>query len=915
MRRLLIALVTFLLLPLAALAQAEDRPNTILVLDASGSMWGQIDGVNKIVIARNVIGEMLAEMPDDASLGLTVYGHRERGSCTDIETIVAPGPGTQDAILEAVNAINPRGRTPMADAVVAAARSLRHTENAATVILVSDGIENCNPDPCAIAAELEATGVAFTAHVVGFDVASEPEARAQMQCIAENTGGLFLTADTADELAEALDEVVMAPVPVDVDVLVRVMPGNTTPVRPVDITIETVTGDTELGPVEGDALSASLLPGDYLARVFRDEGGTLVPYAQAFVVLPEMPTEVVVELPELLTPMRLEAQLEPSGDLVTRPLTWRIIGEAGLVIADGLSGAFVDYDFEPGLYTIEATRQEPDGPVTYSINTIVEQDRTDLIIVRMPEIIETYDVTLTARIGAADGPLIEDPVFWTVTPEVGELADMANPGMVTLEDGAYSVNVFWTAEEIEETVAFDISGAGREIIVIFPEPQEEATLSAPATAVAGTEIAVTWTGPNLDGDYIGVGLAGETGPDLWANFAYTQDGDPATLLMPMTTGTHVITYFLGDGRDAIGETTIEITPPEATLSAPVEATAGGEIAVTWTGPDYDGDYIGIGLAGATGPEQWENFVYTREGSPATLLVPGTEGDYVITYFTAQDRTPLAQVPITVKATSASITAPASAEAGAMIELSWTGPDAEGDYIGIGPAGATGPDQWENFVYTRDGSPVMLQVPPRAGDYVITYFLGQDRMPLASTPISVTEVAAGITAPGSAVAGATIQIEWSGPNYDGDYIGIGPVGASGPDQWQNFVYTREGSPTSLLIPPASDDYVIRYFIGQDRQEIASVPITVSPVSATLSAPSEGAAGGSLTLDWTGPDYDADFIGIGLAGATGPGQWERYVYTREGSPVTLELPEAAGDYVIRYFLDQDYTEIASTPITLK
>jgi Ca-activated chloride channel family protein len=174
MRRFFIAVVTFALLPFVALAQQADRPNTILVLDASGSMWGQIDGVNKIVIARDVIAEMLAEMPDETSLGLTVYGHRERGSCTDIETIVAPAPFTQDRILEAVNSINPRGRTPMADAVVAAAQSLRHTENPATVILVSDGIENCNPDPCAIARELEATGVGFTAHVIGFDVAAEP---------------------------------------------------------------------------------------------------------------------------------------------------------------------------------------------------------------------------------------------------------------------------------------------------------------------------------------------------------------------------------------------------------------------------------------------------------------------------------------------------------------------------------------------------------------------------------------------------------------------------------------------------------------------------------------------------------------------------------------------------------------------
>ena len=58
----------------------------------------------------------------------------------------------------------------MTDAVVAAADSLRYTENAATVILVSDGIETCNPDPCAAAQILAETGVDFTAHVIGFDV-------------------------------------------------------------------------------------------------------------------------------------------------------------------------------------------------------------------------------------------------------------------------------------------------------------------------------------------------------------------------------------------------------------------------------------------------------------------------------------------------------------------------------------------------------------------------------------------------------------------------------------------------------------------------------------------------------------------------------------------------------------------------
>jgi len=102
-------------------AFAQDRPNTILVMDGSGSMWGQIDGIAKITIAQDVVSELLDSLPGEERLGLTVYGHRERGSCTDIETVVPPAEGTRDAIAAAVNGIKPLGKTPMTDAVIAAA--------------------------------------------------------------------------------------------------------------------------------------------------------------------------------------------------------------------------------------------------------------------------------------------------------------------------------------------------------------------------------------------------------------------------------------------------------------------------------------------------------------------------------------------------------------------------------------------------------------------------------------------------------------------------------------------------------------------------------------------------------------------------------------------------------------------------
>ena len=90
---------------IATSAIAQDQPNTILVLDGSGSMWGQIDGVAKITIAQEVVSGLLEEFPTDQSLGLTVYGHRERGNCTDIDTIVAPAQGTVGEIVSAVNSI------------------------------------------------------------------------------------------------------------------------------------------------------------------------------------------------------------------------------------------------------------------------------------------------------------------------------------------------------------------------------------------------------------------------------------------------------------------------------------------------------------------------------------------------------------------------------------------------------------------------------------------------------------------------------------------------------------------------------------------------------------------------------------------------------------------------------------------
>src|SRR5690606_33849313 len=159
--------------------------STILVLDASGSMWGQIDGVNKIVIAREVVADILADFPAEQNLGFVTYGHRERGQCSDIQTVIQPAPGTAGEIVRIVNALNPRGITPMTDAVFARHRPLLHTARPATLILFSDGIETCSPVPDAPPRALEEGRIDFTPHVIGFHVRRQAEELMQIQCTAE----------------------------------------------------------------------------------------------------------------------------------------------------------------------------------------------------------------------------------------------------------------------------------------------------------------------------------------------------------------------------------------------------------------------------------------------------------------------------------------------------------------------------------------------------------------------------------------------------------------------------------------------------------------------------------------------------------------------------------------------------------
>lgn len=86
-----------------------DTP-TVLVLDASGSMWAQLpEGRSRIEVARGVLGDFLSTRDATRPLGVVAYGHNRRGDCTDIETVAPIGVQDGPALATRLNRISPRG--------------------------------------------------------------------------------------------------------------------------------------------------------------------------------------------------------------------------------------------------------------------------------------------------------------------------------------------------------------------------------------------------------------------------------------------------------------------------------------------------------------------------------------------------------------------------------------------------------------------------------------------------------------------------------------------------------------------------------------------------------------------------------------------------------------------------------------
>jgi len=748
--RYLLLLLTACLLPMLPAQTTAETPRTLIILDASGSMWGFVDGEHKIDIAREVVSDLVRKLPENMELGLVAYGHRRKGDCADIELLIPPEKVDPARFLEVVNAIQPKGKTPIADSLRFAAEKLRLTEEPAAVILVSDGLETCGKDPCAVAEELEAIGVDFTAHVIGFDLAAEEAA--ELECIAQRTGGEFLPAQDAESLQIALETAVAQ------TATPKTVEPTPTPAPPDPATLE-APESVPAGSRFEVSWEGPNEPGDYITIVPAAAGESV--YDQFTYTSKGNP----LELRALIEPQAAELRYisRRAGVLGRRPITVvpieaSVEGPATAVVGSEVPVSWTGPNYQGDYITI-VPKQTPDGEYArygytrkgspLAVTAPLEPGEAEIrymsgqgnrVLARAPIMLEASEVTLTFEGPVTAGARLD--VEWTGPDNKGDYITIvpADSDEGTYQSYEYTrkgspLKVKAPIEPGECEVRY-VSGQGGKTLGAAPITVEEAevSLEAPAEATAGAEVPVEWTGPANEGDYITI-VPADAEEGTYKHYDYTRKS-PAMVKAPIAPGACEVRYVSGQGGKTLAVTPIEVKAAEVSLNGPAEAVAGSLVPVQWEGPANQGDYITI-VPAEFEEGKYAKYEYAREKNRPEVEVaaPMTAGKAEIRYVSGSGGKTLVAVPIEVKVAEITLKVPKKAAAGREVPIEWSGPDNPGDYITIVPAG-TPEGQYGKYTYTREGSPCEVRAPEEAGPCEVRYVSGQGGLTLKAAPIEV-----------------------------------------------------------------------------------------------------------------------------------------------------------------------------------
>lgn len=208
-KNLHIAIIILLFLPsISLLAQNsetgyEPQSRILFIFDASYSMDGKWEGDSKINIARRILIEMVDSLEnlENVEMALRIYGHQSPvppQDCSDTKLEVPFAPNNASRIRQKLRFIHPKGTTPIAHSLELSAGDFPPCSQCRDIIImITDGVEACDGDPCKVSADLQKKGIILKPFVIG--IGNDPLFKETFGCL-----GHYYEAPSKQQFREAM---------------------------------------------------------------------------------------------------------------------------------------------------------------------------------------------------------------------------------------------------------------------------------------------------------------------------------------------------------------------------------------------------------------------------------------------------------------------------------------------------------------------------------------------------------------------------------------------------------------------------------------------------------------------------------------------------------------------------------------
>lgn len=187
--------------------QRFEKTRILFLLDASGSMLGKWKEKYKWEAARRLLINMADSLDgvENVELALRVYGHqfhRAKQNCQDTKLEVPFSRSSGEDIINTLKGIRPKGTTPIAYSLTRAAKDFPQSKNSKNVlILITDGIEECKGDPCAVSVALQKRAIVLKPFIIGLGISDRYKKK--FDCV-----GRYYNAKDEKEFKEVMGVVV-----------------------------------------------------------------------------------------------------------------------------------------------------------------------------------------------------------------------------------------------------------------------------------------------------------------------------------------------------------------------------------------------------------------------------------------------------------------------------------------------------------------------------------------------------------------------------------------------------------------------------------------------------------------------------------------------------------------------------------